>query len=250
MAFKQGVCYWPLGELSPTQWKEIWAIGLTGIEMPPAERYADFRDMGYSIVSINGHQSIEDGLNRRENHARIVDELRASLQVAKEFEIQNLICFAGNRNGQGDEEGAANTIEGLSLLAKEAEAAGVTLILELLNSKVDHPDYQCDHTAWGAKVVGEVNSPRVKLLYDIYHMQIMEGDLIRNIRDNIAHIGHFHTAGNPGRKDLDDAQEINYAAVARAIYETGYSGWLGHEFHPKGDVVAALRQAFELCAVV
>jgi hydroxypyruvate isomerase len=121
--------------------------------------------------------------------------------------------------------------------------------VELLNSKVNHPGYQCDRTAWGVGVVQAVNSPRVKLLYDIYHMQIMEGDLLRTIRDNIEHIAHFHTAGNPGRNDLDEAQEIYYPAVARAIHESGYSGWLGHEFSPKGDAVEALRQAYRQCAV-
>ena len=134
-----------------------------------------------------------------------------------------------------------------TLLRYEAEAKGVNLNIELLNSKVNHPGYQCDHTNWGVAVCEKVNSPRVKLLYDIYHMQIMEGDLIRTIRQNIKWIGHFHTAGNPGRNDMDDTQELNYAGICRAIAETGYDLYVGHEFKPKGDLIAAMRETFALC---
>jgi hydroxypyruvate isomerase len=248
-SFKQSVSHWPISKLSEQDFKRVLEIGITGVEMPPKSDYQKFRDLGFTIATVGGHKSLEDGLNKKENHSRIADELRASLEDAKKFEIPNLICFSGNRNGKSEQEGAENTIEGLRLVAKDAEAAGVNLVVELLNSKVDHPDYQCDHTSWGVQVVKAVGSPRVKLLYDIYHMQIMEGDLIRNIRDNIEHIAHFHTAGNPGRKDLDDQQEIFYPAVARAIHETGYNGWLGHEFGPKGDPIAALQQAFDACNV-
>jgi hydroxypyruvate isomerase len=249
MAFKQSVSRWPLSNLSDAQIKEIYNIGITGVEMPPVEEYDKWREAGFVIATIAGHKSLQDGLNKTENHSRIADELRANLEVAKKYQIPNLICFSGNRNSKSEEEGAANTIEGLRLVAKDAEDAGVNLIMELLNSKVDHADYQCDRTPWGVEVVKAVNSPRVKLLYDIYHMQIMEGDLIRTIRENIEHIAHFHTAGNPGRKDLDDHQEIYYPAVARAIHETEYSGWVGHEFSPKGDALEALRQAHAMLNV-
>ncbi len=242
-SFKQSVSHWPLKNMSDDDYKKVLAMGITGVEMPPRDQFDKFRDLGFVIATVGGHKSLEDGLNKTENHSRIQDELRAGLETAKQYQIPNLIVFSGNRNGKSEEEGAANTVEGLKLVAPDAEAAGVTLILELLNSKVDHADYQCDRTAWGVQVVKAVGSPRVKLLYDIYHMQIMEGDLIRNIRDNIEHIAHFHTAGNPGRKDLDEAQEIYYPAVARAIHETGYSGFVGHEFSPKGDTLAALQQA-------
>jgi hypothetical protein len=141
------------------------------------------------------------------------------------------------------------TAEGLRLVARAAEEAGITLVLELLNSKVDHKDYQCDRTDWGVRVIQMVDSPRVKLLYDIYHMQIMEGDIIRTIRDSHAHIGHYHTAGNPGRNEIDDTQELNYPAIVRAIAATGYAGYLGQEFVPKGDPVAALRDALARCQV-
>ncbi len=244
MAFKQAVSSWPMANLSDEQIRQIREIGIEGIEMPPPEEYSRWRDLGFTIATIVGHQSLTDGLNKKENHARIADEIRASLEVAKENKIVGLVCFSGNRNGISEEEGAANTAEGLSLVAADAEKAGVTLLIELLNSKVDHADYQCDRTPWGVGVIEQVSSPRVKLLYDIYHMQIMEGDLIRTIRDHIEHIGHFHTAGNPGRKDLDDEQEIFYPAIARAIRDTGFEGWVGHEFGPKGDAVVALRQAY------
>ena len=137
--------------------------------------------------------------------------------------------------------------DGLRRVAPYAEKRGVNLNIELLNSKIDHPGYQCDHSAWGVAVCERVNSPRVKLLFDIYHMQIMEGDVIRNIRENIGWIGHFHTAGNPGRRDMDDDQELNYAGICRAIAASGYDGYVGHEFQPKGDVLEALRRAFALC---
>ena len=249
--FKQCATWWPISKVlgEDGALDKIKALGFHGVEMPPSDKFEMLRDAEMTIVSIGGHQSLSDGMNKRSNHNRIADELGANFEVAREFGIPNLICFSGNRNGLSDEEGAEITTECLKSIAPEAEKAGVTLILELLNSKVDHADYQCDHTVWGVKVVEAVNSPRVKLLYDIYHMQIMEGDLIRNIRDYIQHIGHFHTAGNPGRKDLDDQQEIYYPAVARAIHETGYSGWLGHEFGPKGDAFAALKQAYEVCDV-
>ena len=249
---KQCFSWWCVSRAvsDPAQFfRQIAAIGFRGVELLPRELWGVARDAGLVVVTHAGHESLTDGLNRRENHARIEDEIGKMLEAAVQYQIPCLICFSGNRNGLGDEEGAANTIAGLQRVAKAAEAKGVTLILELLNSKVDHKDYQCDHTAWGVQVVKAVNSPRVKLLYDIYHMQIMEGDIIRTIRDNIAHIGHFHTAGNPGRRDMDDTQELNYRGIAQAIVDTGYDGYLGHEFEPKGDPLAARRAAYELCDV-
>jgi hydroxypyruvate isomerase len=250
-SFKQCVTWWPISKVlnEGGSLEKVKALGFQGVEMPPRDKFDLLRDAGFTIVTIGGHGTLTDGLNKRSNHQRIADELRANFQVAQQYGIPNLIVFSGNRNGLSDEEGAEITIEGLKLVAPDAEKAGVTLVMELLNSKVDHADYQCDHTNWGVKVVEAVNSPRVKLLYDIYHMQIMEGDLIRTIRDNIAHIGHFHTAGNPGRKDLDFEQEIYYPAVAKVINDTGYSGWLGHEFGPKSDAFDALKQAYEMCDV-
>jgi hydroxypyruvate isomerase len=164
--------------------------------------------------------------------------------LAERWKIPILICFSGNRAGLDDETGAAQTADGLRRVAAAAEHAGVTLALELLNSRVNHPDYQCDRTAWGVKVCELVDSPAVKLLYDVYHMQVMEGDLIRTIQCHHPHIGHYHVAGNPGRHEPDDSQEIGYSAVYRAIRATGYTGFVGMEFTPRGDPVAALRAAF------
>lgn len=240
--FQQAFSHWCFSKLTDEQIKQVHDLGITGIEMPPADDYAKWQDHDFTIVSIVGHKSIEDGLNKKENHSRILDEVCANLEVAKKFNIPNLICFSGNREGRSDEAGAANTIEGLRPIAKAAEAAGVTMIMELLNSK-EHKDYQCDSTAWGVNVAKAVNSPRVKLLYDIYHMQRMEGDLIPIIRENIDYIAHFHTAGNPGRNELSSHQEIYYPAIAKAIAETGYTAWIGHEFIPKGDPIEGLRQA-------
>jgi hydroxypyruvate isomerase len=163
--------------------------------------------------------------------------------------VPNVITFSGNRAGMGDEEGKANTIAGLRRVSKVAEDSGVTIVMELLNSKVNHKDYMNDHTAWGADVCKAVGSPRVKLLYDIYHMQIMEGDVIRTIRDNIQYIGHFHTGGNPGRNELDETQELQYRPIAKAIADLKFEGFFAHEFSPKRDPMTSLKQAVELCTV-
>jgi len=213
------------------------------------EHWPLVREHGLAIAAINGHRSIEDGLNRRENHDRIEREIAANLELAARWGIPNLIVFSGNRGGLDDASGAEATAEGLRRVAGAAEDAGVTLALELLNSKVDHPGYQADRTAWGVRVCELVGSPRVKLLYDIYHMQVMEGDIIRTIQGNVAHIGHYHTAGNPGRNEIGDAQELHYPAIMRAILATRYAGYVGQEFIPAGDSVAALEEAFDLCDV-
>ncbi len=228
---------------------DVADIGYKGIEMIDEKLWPDVLDHGLKIATIAGHKSLSDGLNKIENHSRIADEIAANCEKARKFGIPVLIVFSGNRNGLADDKGIEITAEGLNKCKKSAEQTGVTLVLELLNSKVDHKDYQCDHTAWGVEVIKRVNSPRVKLLYDIYHMQIMEGDTIRTIQDNHQHFGHYHTAGNPGRHDLDDEQESNYPAIMRAIAKTGYTGFVGQEFIPKADVTKALQTAFDLCNV-
>ena len=221
---------------------EIWAR-----EGVPFELLCDLaKELGLAIASMCGHGTLQDGLNKKENHARIRDELLASIDVAKAQGIPNLICFSGNREGKDDTECIGVVAEGLGMVSEAAEQAEVMLNVELLNSKVNHRDYQCDHTAWGVEVCKQVGSPNVKLLYDIYHMQIMEGDLCRTIGDNIDYIGHFHTAGNPGRNEMDETQEIYYPAVVRAIMDTGYDRYVAHEFMPKGDKLDALEAAFRL----
>lgn len=203
---------------------------------------------GLAVASFVGHRALSDGLNKRSNHDRIVQELRANIDFATAHGIPGLICFSGNRNPYQSEVDAIDaTAEGLRRVAGHAEDKGVTLNMELLNSKVNHGGYQCDHTAWGAAVCERVNSPNVKLLYDVYHMQIMEGDIIRTMREHMHWIGHIHTAGNPGRQDLDDVQELNYRGICKAIAESDYTGYVGHEFSAKGDSLAAAAAAFALC---
>ena len=242
--YQQCVSHWPIANATDDDFKKLYQMGFRGVELAPQEKWDKFREIGFSIVTTGGHKSIESGLNRRENHARIADEIRANLELATRYQIPHLIIFSGNREGISDPEGLANCVEGIKLVQDDAEKAGVTLIMELLNSKVNHKDYQCDHTTWGVELVKAVGSPRVKLLYDIYHMQIMEGDLIRTLRENIAHFAHIHTAGNPGRNDLDENQEIYYPAVARAINDLGYGGWVGHEYGPKQPMLESLQQAY------
>ena len=222
-------------------------LGYDGVDLPGIEHWDAVRDAGLELAAVNGHQTIEDGLNRKENHDRIEQEIIGQLELAQKYSIACLICLSGNRHGEDDERGIDVTAEGLRRVAPAAEQAGVTLVLELLNSKVDHPGYQCDHTPWGVEVIQRVGSPRVKLLYDIYHMQVMEGDLIRTIRDNHQHFGHYHTAGNPGRNELDERQEINYPAVITAIQETGYDQYIGHEFLPVDDPIVSLERTLQIC---
>jgi hydroxypyruvate isomerase len=227
-------------------------IGLQGIDLLGPEdyevpaRYGLVCSMGYG-----GGGEIPNGLNRVENHDKIEEGFRKYIPLAAKAGVPNVITFSGNRKGMSDEEGAKNTIAGLNRLKKIAEDNGVTICMELLNSKVNHPDYMCDHTAWGVQVVQAVNSPRVKLLYDIYHMQIMEGDLVRTIQKNIDWLGHFHTGGVPGRHELDSTQEVQWDGVMRGIAATNFRGYVAHEFVPaKGrDPLTSLRQAVDLCDV-
>jgi hydroxypyruvate isomerase len=224
------------------------AIELWGRDARFAEVVALAREHNLVVATMGGHDSLAVGLNDPAQHERIEAELRASIDIAAEVGIPGVICFSGNvREGVGDDEAIAVTAAGLRRVAPYAEAKGVNLNLELLNSKVDHPGYQCDHSAWGFAVCEQVDSLNVKVLFDIYHMGVMEGDLIRTIRDNIHWIGHFHTAGVPGRRDLDDTQELNYRGICRAIAETGYNLYVGHEFRPKDEVYAALAATFEIC---
>jgi hydroxypyruvate isomerase len=247
----QSVCRWCYKD-APLEQLCQWAtqLGLKGVdllEVPEYEiprRYGLICTMGYA-----GGGTIPDALNRPENHAAIEAAFRKNIPLAAKAGVPNVITFAGSRRGMSDDEGARNTIAGLNRLKPIAEDNGVTICLELLNSKVNHPDYMADHTAWGARVMREVNSPRVKLLYDIYHMQIMEGDLIDTIRQNIGVIGHFHTGGVPGRHELNATQEIQYAAVMQAIAASGFTGYVAHEFLPIADPLTSLREAVELCGV-
>ena len=228
---------------------EAKAIGVEGVELVRPEMWAAAKAAGLRIVGIGGHGNFTDGLNRKENHSRIEEELKKNIEIAASNDIRNLICLSGIRAGLSDERGTENTAEGLLRVVRMAEGAGVVLMIELCNSKVDHPDYQADHTMWGVEVCKRVNSPYCKLLYDIYHMQIMEGDIIRTITQNIEHIGHFHVAGNPGRNNVDDTQELNYVGIMKAIAATGFDGYVGHEYTPVGDAVQVLRQTYSMLDV-
>lgn len=248
---RQSACQWCYRGMSIDQLAQAAAsIGLQAIDLLQPDdygiprRYGMVCSMGYA-----GAGEINKALNRVENHAAIEQAFRANIPRAAKASVPNVITFSGNRAGLSDEEGARNTIAGLNRVKKIGEDHGVTICLELLNSKRDHHDYMCDHTAWGVRVMQEVNSPNVKLLYDIYHMQIMEGDLIETIRQNIQWIGHFHTGGVPGRHELNGTQEIQWDGVMRAIADSGFRGYVAHEFIPTGDPIASLKAAADLCDV-
>lgn len=231
------------GADAQTLLRESAAMGYDGVEMADPELWPQVREAGLEIATHRGHGWLEDGLNNPANHDRIEHEIRENIALAQQWGCPLLICFSGNRHNASDEEGIAVTAAGLARVARDAEEAGVTLAVELLNSRVDHPGYQCDHTAWGVQVIERVNSPAVKLLYDVYHMQIMEGDVIRTIASQHQHFAHYHVAGNPGRHEPDTSQELNYPPIYRAIADTRFTGYVGMEFVPQGEPVAALRDA-------
>ncbi|MGE0361254.1 MAG: hydroxypyruvate isomerase family protein [Vicinamibacterales bacterium] len=236
----------PLPELC----RAVAAMGVPAIDLLEPEDWLVVREHGLVCsMGYGGGGTISDGLNNPANHDRIVANLTAALPKARALAVPNLITFFGNRQGRGDREAITACVAGLNRLKGAAEDHGVTICVELLNSKVNHPDYQGDRTAFGVEVVGAVNSPRVKLLYDAYHMQIMEGDVIRTIRQHAAHIAHYHTGGVPGRHELDDTQELQWPAICRAIVETGFTGYLAHEFVPTRDPLTSLREAVVLCDV-
>lgn len=221
-------------------------IGYAGVELVEPELWPRIKAHGLRIVSITGHKLAPIGLNQREAFPTLEAEIRANLTQAAQWSIPYVLCFSGNRYGVDSEIAAAITAEHLRALAPQAEDLGVTLVLELLNSKLAGRDYQADHSSWGIQVCRMVGSPRVKLLYDIFHMQIMEGDIINTIGSGHDYFGHYHTAGNPGRHELDDEQELNYTPIIRAIAASGHEGFIGHEFMPKSDALTALKGAYEL----
>ena len=228
---------------------EIWSREDDFEVIIEASRSRDLR-----VVSMVGHEHVSatdgshaDGFSRRANHDRLEAELRESIDIAAKYDLPGIITLSGHRNpNESDAETLCICAEGLRRIAPYAEEMGVNLNMELLNSTIDHPRYICDKTDWAIQLCEAVASPRCKILYDIYHMQVMEGNLIRHIQRAAPWIGHYHTAGVPGRHDLDDQQEINYPAIAKAINATGYDLYVGHEFMPKGDAIAALRDAYKV----
>ncbi len=225
------------------------SIGYRSVELLDEKDWQVPKRHGLECAMANGFGTIPVGFNRPDQHDKLVADATRMIPLAAAAGVPNIVCFSGNRAGLSDGEGVTNCIAGFRRITPLAEQHGVTLCLELLNSKVDHKDYQADHTAWGVQVVQGVASPRLKLLYDIYHMQIMEGDVVRTIRDNFAHIAHFHTGGVPGRNEIDDTQELNYRRVMQAIADLGFQGFVAQEFVPKRDPLASMRQAFEICDV-
>ncbi|MBE3099507.1 MAG: sugar phosphate isomerase/epimerase [Planctomycetes bacterium] len=250
---KQSVSKWCFGKIP---WDEfcpaILAMGIKGVDLVGPGDFATLKKYGLvaTMVNVGGGMGIGKGFNRKENHEMCVAGLRKAIEAAAESSYPNVICFSGNRAGMDDATGAANCVEGLKQIAPFAEEKKVTVCLELLNSKVNHKDYMADNTAWAVDVCKKVGSPRVKLLYDIYHQAIMGDDVIPVIRKNIEYFGHFHTGGVPGRNEIDSTQTLDYPAIMRAIVETKYDGWVAHEFIPKSkEPLKSLAEAVKICDV-
>ena len=261
-AIRQSVCKWcfkdiPLESFAPAA-KEM---GLESVELLNPEDFPTLKKFGLHCAMVSNPTGktaagvtvggIPKAFNRIEHHDTLVEIYEKRIAQTSDAGFENLICFSGNREKMADQQGLENCAVGLKRLMAVAEKRGVTLVMELLNSKVNHKDYMCDHTAWGVELVKRVGSERFKLLYDIYHMQIMEGDVIATIKANHSSIAHYHTAGNPGRNEFEpqDQQELNYPPIMRAIKATGFKGFVGQEFLPKRDALTSLRAAVQLCAV-
>jgi hydroxypyruvate isomerase len=249
---KQSACRWCYRDIPlPALAKAATEMGLTALDLVDEGDWPILAEHGL-VCSMGWKTSpggIPDGLNDPRNHDAIVKGLVDAMPRAHKAGVPNLIAFFGNRKGISDADAIKNCVAGLQRVKKAAEDSGINVCVELLNSKVDHKDYQGDHTAFGVEVVRQLESPRVRLLYDIYHMQIMEGDVIRTIRDNHQWIAHYHTGGVPGRHELDDTQELNWRTVARTIADTGFTGYVAHEFVPTRDPLSSLREAIALCDV-
>ena len=255
------VCKWCYPKVSMKDICEAGKeFGLQSVELlnPPAIKEAQKFGMTCALVGFPVGKTekgvnvggIDKGWNRTEHHKKLLEIYEKRIKETKDLGLDNVICFSGNRAGLDDEQGMQNCAEGLRKLMPIAEKHGVTVTMELLNSKVNHKDYMCDHTAWGAGLCDLVGSERFKLLYDIYHMQIQEGDVIATIKKFHPYISHYHTGGVPGRHEIDDTQELNYPAIVRAILETGFTGYIAQEFKPKReDKIASLKQGVEICTV-
>jgi len=226
-------------------------MGLKAIDLASPKEWPTLKKYGLYSAMCNGAEiNLTDGFNDKTFHPTLIKNYSDMIPLVSQNGYKNLICFSGSRRGKTDEEGWSNCAEGLKQLIPLAEKYNVTLVMELLNSKINHKDYQCDHTAWGVELVKRVGSEHFKLLYDIYHMQIDEGDVTRNITENHEHIAHYHTGGVPGRHEIDDTQELYYPAVMRAIVATGFKGYVAQEFVPKNpDKLAALKQGVLICDV-
>ncbi|MBI3737090.1 TIM barrel protein [Candidatus Sumerlaeota bacterium] len=249
---KQSVCKWCYSKQSLEELSKAAAgMGLVSIDLLGEKEWPVVKQFGLTCAMANGPSAIHNGWNKLDDHDKLVAESERLLPLVKEAGLPNMIVFSGNRRGLSDADGLVNCEKGLKRITPLAEQLGVTVCMELLNSKRDHKDYQCDHTAWGVELVKRVGSERFKLLYDIYHMQIMEGDVIATIQENHQHIAHYHTGGVPGRHEIDETQELNYRRICEAIMETGFTGYLAQEFIPSKDKdpIASLRQGAGICDV-
>jgi len=248
--FSQSACRWCYPKMSVDELaREGKRIGLGSIELLDPPDWPTVQKYGLTCAMANGTTTIKSGLNRTENHATMVPSMIERIGACADAGLPNVIVFSGNRAGMDDELGLAHCATALKQIVGTAEKRRVTVCMELLNSKVNHPDYMCDHTAWGVELVKRVGSDRFKLLYDIYHMQIMEGDVIATINTYHPYFGHYHTGGVPGRHEIDDSQELNYPAISRAIKETGFRGFMAQEFIPTRDPMTSLAAAYQLCKV-
>ncbi|MGB8374304.1 MAG: TIM barrel protein [Salegentibacter sp.] len=246
------VCRWPYNDIPlETFAAECRNLGLTGMDLLTPSEWETAERYGIQCtMATDSFASITDGFNEPRNHQPLQEKYKGLIDKASEKGIKNVICFSGNRRGLDKETGLENCAVGLTPLLKYAEERKVNLVMELLNSKVNHPDYQCDHTTWGVALVDKIGMPNFKLLYDIYHMQIMEGDVIATITKYKDYIDHYHTGGVPGRHEINDSQELNYAAIMRAIVDNGFDGYVAQEFVPTyPDKIKALKEGIEICDV-
>jgi hydroxypyruvate isomerase len=246
---KQSVCRWCYGRIPLEKLvAEVKKLGYVSVELLLPKEHAVVKQFGLTCAVLGG-ADIANGMNRKEYHERTLKRLREHIDYAAAEKIPAVLVMSGNRRSLPDDEGLKVCAEGLKQIVGLAEQKKVTVLMEGLNSKVDHKDYMYDKTTWGVELCKQVGSPRFKLLYDIYHMQIMEGDVIRTVRKYHEYIAHYHTGGNPGRHEIDDTQELNYPAIVRAILQTGFDGYLAQEFIPVRDPFASLAQAFKICDV-
>lgn len=246
------VCEWCYPDLNLEELCQVAnELGLVGIDLIGPKGWSTLKKNNLISTMCNGAEiSLTKGFNHKNYHNRLVDNYLEHIDLVAEAGYTNLICFSGNRNGMDDETGLKNSVEGLKKILGRAEKRGVVIQMELFNSKINHPDYMCDNTPWGIELCKRLDSPNFKLLYDIYHMQISEGDIIRTIQDHHQYFGHYHTAGVPGRNEIDETQELFYPAIMQAIVATGFKGYVAQEFIPTAkDPVESLRRAISICDV-
>ena len=245
---KQAVCPGVFGRQMPMEerCRHAARLGLYGIDLVGPKDWPTLQKYGLLPTMSPGGSSIRDGINKVENHDAIEKRMGELIDQAAAAGAPNLILLSGERKGQAPQQGIENCIRFLNKVKGQLEDKNITMCLEYLNSKVNHPDYDFDHMRYGVEICKQVNSPRVKILYDIYHAQIMEGDVVRTMKDNLQYIGHLHTAGNPGRHEMDDTQELNYRGIALALVDMGYSGLISHEYSPVRDPIASLEETLKI----